>query len=48
MLRIAILVLIIAAASVSATMWDRWPGDLDGVRLLQGMVNGTTGRCSMC
>jgi len=23
-------------------MWDRWPGDLDGVRLLQGMVNGTT------
>jgi len=42
MLRIAILVLIIAAASVSATMWDRWPGDLDGVRLLQGMVNGTT------
>ena len=42
MLRIAILVLIIAAASVSASMSDRWPGDLDGARLLQGMVNGTT------
>lgn len=41
-LRIAPLVLMIAVASVSAAMWDRWPGDLDGVRVLQGMVNGTT------
>jgi undecaprenyl-diphosphatase len=42
MLRIPLLIVIIAAASVSAAMWDRWPGDLDGVRALQSVVNGTT------
>jgi membrane-associated phospholipid phosphatase len=45
MLRIAplvLLALVIAAASVSAAIWDRWPGDLDGVRLLQSTANGAT------
>ena len=39
---LVLLVLMIAVASVSAALWDRWPGDLDGVRFLQSMVNSVT------
>ncbi len=36
------LLTLVAVSSVAAALWDRWPGDIDGVRLFQGMLNGAT------
>ena len=42
LLVIGVLLLLTGAASVAAALSDRWPGDLSGVRLLQGALNGFT------
>jgi undecaprenyl-diphosphatase len=38
----AALILLIAVSSVFAAVWDRWAGDVDGVRSFQGLLNGAT------
>ena len=33
-----VLVLMVALSSAAAAIWDRWPGDVDGMRLYQGSL----------
>ena len=37
---IAVFLAGVLLASVAAAIWDRWPGDVEGLRLLQGVANG--------
>lgn len=36
------LLTLVTASSVAAALCDRWAGDVDGMRLFQGMLNGAT------
>ena len=38
----AALIILIAVSSVFAAVWDRWAGDVDGVRFFQRLLNGAT------
>ena len=38
----AALIILIAVSSAFAAVWDRWAGDVDGVRFFQGLLNGAT------
>ena len=37
-----VLLLMVALSSAAAAIWDRWPGDVEGVRLYQGFLNTLT------